>query len=498
MTQSSTTASRSEITNWNPEDPKQWDSRQAWLTLWVTTFALLLGFMVWYMVSVIAPMLQASKVMDKYHAFWLTAMPGLAGGILRLVWMFFPPILGTKKMVGWSTIALILPMVGWAYVLYTISMPDPKGAATNEHFTLMMILAFLTGIGGGVFSGYMPSTSYFFPKSKQGVALGLQAGIGNFGVAVVQLTTPIIVGWALFGPVKEVIRSAGKEKTPTWLASPPAFVIILLVIAAVLAFIFLKSVPIKANFAQQFDIFSNKHTWLMTVIYLLTFGCFSGLAGTFGLMMTNTMGKVPTIKWLAGGVAIAFLGALIGSVSRVIWGPLCDKFGGGIWTLVSSIGIGIAAVIVIIALSQSKLHTLENGGLKLNPAGCTMGEPGCTVVPTVGSAFCQVPEGLFLTGMFVLFFFAGVGNAATFKQMPMIFPPRQAGGVIGWTAAIAAFGPFIFSFSINQLTGAGTGTATGNFGTKIIPVFVAVAILAVICAIIDWWFYTRKGAEAKS
>jgi len=481
-------ARRDVITNWNPEDEKTWDHRQAWITLWTTTFALLLGFMVWYMVSVIAPMLQASAVVDKTHAFWLTAMPGLAGGLLRLVWMFFPPILGTKKMVAWSSLALLLPMAGWAWLLWTLSIPAPQGV-TNEKFGLMMMLAFLTGIGGGIFSGYMPSTSYFFPKAKQGVALGLQAGIGNFGVAVVQLLTPILVGVALLGPGKQVIRAAGKKATTTYLSSPAAFVFILLVIAAVLAFFLLKSVPIKANFKQQFDIFGNKHTWLMTLIYLLTFGCFSGLAGVFALMMTNMMPKVPVISWLAGGVAIAFLGAFIGSLSRVIWGPLCDKFGGGIWTLVSALGIAVSAIIVIVALSRSQLLTLENGGLITNAAG--------KVVPAVGSAFCHVPQGIFLTGMFMLFFFAGVGNAATFKQMPMIFPPRQAGGVIGWTAAIAAFGPFLFSVSINALTGAGTGTATGNFGTKIIPVFVVVLILAVICAVIDWWFYTRPNAEAK-
>ena len=479
---------RDVIQDWNPEDEASWDHRQAWLTLWVTTFALLLGFMVWYMVSVIAPMLQSSAVVDKYHAFWLTAMPGLAGGLLRLVWMFLPPILGTKKMVFWSTIALLLPMAGWAWLLWALSVPPPTGVL-NERFGLMMVLAFLTGIGGGIFSGYMPSTSYFFPKAKQGTALGLQAGIGNFGVAVVQLLTPILVGVGLFGPGKQVIRAAGKAAKTTYLSSPAFFVIILLVISAVLAFVFLKAVPIKANPRQQLDIFSNKHTWLMTVIYLLTFGCFSGLAGVFALMMTNMMPKVPVISWLAGGVAIAFLGAFIGSLSRVLWGPLCDRFGGGVWTLVSAIGIAISAVIVIIALSRSQLLTLENGGLITNAAG--------KVVPAVGSAFCHVPQGIFLTGMFLLFFFAGVGNAATFKQMPMIFPPRQAGGVIGWTAAIAAFGPFLFSVSINKLTGAGTGTATGNFGTKIIPVFVVVLVLAVVSAAIDWWYYTRPGAEAK-
>jgi len=458
------------LKQWNPEDPEKWDHRQAWLTLWVTTFSLILGFMVWYMVSVIAPMLQNAQVVTKSQAFWLTAMPGLAGGLLRLVWMFLPPTLGTKRMVAWSSVALILPMIGWMWLL-TTSLDNLKGS-----FGLMIFLALLTGIGGGIFSGYMPSTSYFFPKKQQGIALGLQAGIGNFGVSVVQLLTPILVGVGVFGAGKIIPKAKTDAAGNTFLNTPAFFIILLLVIASVLSFILLKSVPVKANFRQQFDIFRNKHTWLMTLIYLLTFGCFSGLAGTFALMLNNMVPHVPTIGWL-GGTTIAFLGAFIGSLSRVLWGPLCDKFGGGIWTLVSALGIAVSAVIVIIALGKTQV---------------------LTDVPQGQVAKVAVPLGLFLTGMLLLFFFAGVGNAATFKQMPMIFEPRQAGGVIGWTAAIAAFGPFIFSVSINALTGAGTGAAVGNFGQKIIPVFVVVIILALACAVIDWWFYTRKGAEAKS
>jgi len=463
----SVSPSSNDLTEWNPEDPAKWKSRQAWLTLWVTTFSLILGFMVWYMVSVIAPMLQNGQIVDKTQAFWLTSMPGLAGGLLRLVWMFFPPIMGTKRMVSWSTIALMLPMIGWAW-LFTMPADALKGS-----FGLMMFLAFLTGIGGGIFSGYMPSTSYFFPKAKQGVALGLQAGIGNFGVSVVQLLTPILVGVGIFGAALNIGKKPDGSAKLGFLQTPPVFLLVLLVIAAILAFMFLKSVPIKANFKQQIDIFGNKHTWLMTLIYLLTFGCFSGLAGTFALMLNQMVPHVPTIAWL-GGTTIAFLGAFIGSLSRVVWGPLCDRFGGGIWTLVSALGIAVSAVIVIAALNQTQMipaDQLADGQV----------------------AKVQVPLGLFLTGMLLLFFFAGVGNAATFKQMPMIFPPRQAGGVIGWTAAIAAFGPFIFSFTMNTLSG-----TTGNFGQKIIPVFVVVLILALVCAVIDWWFYTRKNAEAKS
>ena len=455
--------SRHVLADWDKEDPAKWQSKTAWKTLWTTTFALFLGFMVWYLVSMVAPMLQNASVVDKNQAFWLAAMPGLAGGLLRLVWMFLPPIMGTRKMVIWSSVALLVPMAGWAWLL---TMPL---ASLNNAFALMMVLAFLTGIGGGIFSGYMPSTSYFFPKKRQGVALGIQAGVGNFGVSVVQLLTPILVTVGVFGGSKVIPKAVNPDAT--FLQTAPAFIIVLLVIAIILSVIFLKSVPIKANFREQVDIFGNKHTWLMTLIYLVTFGCFSGLAGTFALMLNQMAPHVPTIAWL-GGTSIAFLGAFIGSAARVAWGPLCDRFGGGVWTVVSTIGIAISCVVVIIALSNTTM---------------IVGAPDTQI------AKCMVPLGLFLTGMFLLFFFAGIGNASTFKQMPMIFAPRQAGGVIGWTAAIAAFGPFIFSITMLVLSGSG-----GNFGQKIIPIFIVVLVLALVCAFIAWWFYARPKASAKS
>ena len=460
----------------------------AWRTLWTTTFSLFLGFMVWYLVSSIAPMMQnaptsltdsagtAINILSKSQAFWLAAMPGLAGGTLRLVWMFFPPILGTRNMVSWSTLAMILPMIGWAWVL------TASAETLHNSFGLLIFLALLTGLGGAIFSGYMPSTSYFFPKKRSGLALGLQAGIGNFGVSVVQLVTPILVGWGIFGAAKQVNAKKGADGTYlahlVYLQTPAAFLIVLLIISAVLCFIILKSVPIKANFRQQIDIFNNKHTWLMTLIYLLTFGCFSGLAGTLGLMLNNMVVKVPTIAWL-GGTTIAFLGAFVGSLARVAWGPFCDKFGGGIWTVISAVGIALSAVVVLIALSRTTVIPADQ-------------------IAAGQVAKCEVPLGLFMTGMLLLFFFAGIGNASTFKQMPMIFPPRQAGGVIGWTAAIAAFGPFIFSAAMNGLTGAGTGAATGNFGQQIMPVFIVVVVLALVCAVIAWLYYARPGAPAKS
>ncbi len=429
-----------QLTHWDPEDSASWQCPLAWRTLWTTTFSLMLGFMVWYLVSSLAPMLQNAEIITQSQGYWLAAMPGLAGGLLRLVWMFLPPIMGTRRMVIWSTVALMVPMLGWAWIL---TVPSPP-------FAGLMALAFLTGIGGGIFSGYMPSTSYFFPKKLQGTALGLQAGIGNFGVSVVQLLTPILVTFGVFGGAQVLVKQNNKQ---VWMQTAPAIILPLLVISLVLAIIFLKSVPIKANFRQQIDIFGNKHTWFMTLEYLLTFGIFSGLAGQFGNVLKDLFDVVPTIGWL-GGTTIAFLGAFIGSLARVAWGPFCDRFGGGVWTFVSAVGIALSTIPILVSLSTD-----------------------------VSGQKDLVNMALFLTGMFCVFFFAGIGNASTFKQMPMIFPARQAGGVIGWTAAIAAFGPFLFGVAFDAFTKT--------------QVFTFVLVYAAICAVVAWIFYARPHAEAR-
>ena len=112
-------------------------------------------------------------------------MPGLAGGTLRLIWTFLPPIMGTRKLVTLTTALFVIPLIGWGLA---VQNPDTP-------YAVLLLLAVLAGIGGGAFSGFMPSTSYFFPQSKQGTALGLQAGIGNFGVSLVQFVTPWIIGF---------------------------------------------------------------------------------------------------------------------------------------------------------------------------------------------------------------------------------------------------------------------------------------------------------------
>ena len=428
------------LKDWNPNDEATWDSKIAWRTLWVTTYALTLGFISWYLVSALAPKLNNLGFdLSKKELYWLAAMPGLAGGGLRLLWMFIPPIIGTRRLVTYSTAMLLIPLIGWSFAVRSPSTP----------YAGLMILAFLAGLGGGVFSGFMPSTSYFFPKSKQGLALGVQAGIGNFGVSVVQFVTPLIVGSAMLGstlgaPQRFVNVEKGIDKS-VWYQNAGLIWVPFVVVAVLISWTMLKSVPVTSRtFKEQLDIFSNKDTWLMTVLYVMTFGTFSGFAAQFGLLTKNIFGDFANAP---DPVKYAFYGPLVASAARILTGPLADRVGGGILTAIS--GVGIAA---------SSFYT----ALQLSPQS--------------SDDFAK-----FFWGMLTIFLFAGIGNASTFKQMPMIFQPRQAGGVIGWTAAIAAFGPFIFGVMLSVV-------AAKSF-------FIGVGLFAVIGAVVAWWHYGRRGAE---
>lgn len=428
------------LQNWNPNDEKSWDSKIAWRTLWVTTYALTLGFISWYLVSALAPKLNNIGFdLTKKELYWLAAMPGLAGGGLRLFWMFMPPIFGTRRLVTYSTALLILPLIGWSFAVRTPSTP----------YVALLALAFLAGLGGGVFSGFMPSTSYFFPKSKQGLALGVQAGIGNFGVSIVQFVTPLIVASAMLGstlgaPQHFVNKAKGIDKS-TWYQNAGLLWVPFVIVGVILAWTLLKSVPVTSRGVKdQLDIFGNKHTWLMTSLYVMTFGTFSGLAAQFGLL-TNSL--FSNFENAPDPVKFAFYGPLVGSAARILSGPISDRVGGGKLTLFS--GVGIAG---------SSLYT----ALHVNP--------------TSSNDFS-----MFFWGMLAIFFFAGVGNASTFKQMPMIFEPRQAGGVIGWVSAIAAFGPFIF------------GVLLSFIAPKVF--FLGIALFAINAAAMAWFHYARRGAE---
>jgi NNP family nitrate/nitrite transporter-like MFS transporter len=209
------------------------------------------------------------------------------------------------------------------------------------------------------------------------------------------------------------------------------------------------------SFRDQLDIFKSKHTWFCTVTYVMTFGSFSGLSAAFPLLIKTVYGTFPDAP---DPLAYAFYGPLIGSASRVAFGFVADRTGGAILTHVT----GIALIVLSAALVLTGVLTPES----------TASFP------------------LFVALMLAIFFFTGVGNAATFRQYPLIFShsPRQGAGVLGWTGAVAAYGPFLVSTLV-----AASISATGSAK----PFFLGAIGFYVVATAINWWYYARKGAEVK-
>lgn len=436
-------SSQHKLTTWQPEDNQFWENtgkKIAWRTLIITTIALIFSFSTWFLMSVVAvKMPDIGFKFTKSQLYWIATLPGLLGGLFRIVNTFVIPLFGTRKVITVSTFIKIIPLI-----LLGFALND-----TNSSFEYFLFISFLLGLGGGDFSSYMPSTSIFFPKSKQGTALGIQAGIGNFGVSLTQMLAPWIITFALFGALGGDAQNSEKGGH-IWLQNSAYIYIIPLFIIGLIAWFYLKSIPVKASFQEQLDIFSNKHTWFCTITYMMTFGTFAGFSAIFPLLIKE-YSKFP------GGpdpLHYAFLGPLIGSLSRVLFGPVADKKGGAILTH----WVGILLIACFATLYFKNLFTPNS----LN----------------------DFP--LFLIIMLIIFFITGIGNAATFRQYPIIFAhsPRQAAGVVGFTAAIAAFGPFLFA-SLKNLAG------NHNF-------LLILLVFFIITTAINWYYYTRKNCEKPS
>jgi len=437
------------LPRWEPEDPDFWRQtgrRIAWRTLVVTTASLVLSFASWFVVSAMVVRLPGIGFqLTTMQLFWLAAMPGLAGGTLRAVNMFLVPIFGTRLVV---TVANFLKLVPCAGLGLAVMSPDTP-------FWAFMLLAFAAGLGGGDFSSFMPSTSLFFPKRLQGTALGIQAGVGNFGVSLVQFVAPWIIGFAAFGALAGAPQSFVRDgvSRPIWLQNAAFVWVPFLLVCGALSFVLLRSLPVRASFREQMDIFRNRHTWFCTMTYVMTFGSFSGFSATFPLMIKEIYGHFPSPP---DPLALAFYGPLVGSTARVLFGFVADRTGGAVLT--HYVGLGLIACSVLMVF----------GGL-LTP-----------------SSLESFPS--FVALMLVIFALAGIGNASTFRQYPLVFAhsPRQGAGVLGFTAAVAAYGPFVFSFLI--------GTSITRTGSAA-AFFAGASAFYAIATGINWWYYARRGCE---
>jgi NNP family nitrate/nitrite transporter-like MFS transporter len=294
----------------------------------------------------------------------------------------------------------------------------------------------------------MPSTSLFYPKKKMGTALAVQAGIGNFGVSLVQFITPVVIGMSIVGGSQAFQKKPDVPAKDIYLQNAVLLWIPLVLIGSILAWTMLRAVPVKANMREQMDIFREHKTYQMTGLYIMTFGAFSGLAAAFPLLIEKRFGGFENAP---DPLTYAFIGPLVGSLMRVVAGPISDRFGGAKVTHYAAIGMTVFAAWAATLMSPDSRDDFT----------------------------------LFVIAMVGIFFFAGVGNASVFKQIPGLFDVRKTAGVVGWTAAVAAYGPFFVSVLISF--------SVSTWGSPA-AFFIGLAVFCAVNVVLNWWFFARKNA----
>jgi NNP family nitrate/nitrite transporter-like MFS transporter len=418
------------LEDWRPEDKTFWEQtgrRIALRNLWISIPALLLSFAVWMVWSVVVaklPSIGFTYTTDQL--FWLAALPGVSGATLRIFYSFTVPIFGGRLWTTLATWSLILPAAGIGYAVQNPATP----------YWIFLALALLCGFGGGNFASSMSNISFFFPRAEKGNALALNAGLGNLGVSVVQFVVPMVITAGVFGWLggePQLAKEAGGA-TRLWLQNAGFIWLPFIAASAFTAWFGMNDIAsARASFAEQSVIFQRRHNWIMCWLYTGTFGSFIGYSAAFPLLSKTAFPEVNALQY-------AFLGPLVGALSRSLTGWVADRWGGGRVTFWVFVGMTLGALGVVHFLGERNF------------------------------------AGFF--GMFLLLFLAsGVGNASTFQMIPAIMrkdmnrlmpgasadarrlqSERESAAIIGFTSAIAAFSAFYVS-----------------------------------CIAITWFFYTRRG-----
>ena len=529
----------SDIKKWDVEDPQFWESegkKIASRNLWISIPSLLCGFAVWmYWGIITVQMLNLGFPFTKSELFTLTAIAGLSGATLRIPSSFLIRICGGRNTIVFTTALLIIPAVG-------------TGVALQDKDTSLLvfqILALLSGIGGANFSSSTSNISFFFPKKRKGFALGLNAGLGNFGVTTMQILVPLVMTFGIFGgePMELVNTSgtligkipAGSEAwihnaayvwllflvpivlvgwwgmnniatpqvTPDlpspiiafsiisvmllvgilaavvgiWLMMPERFggsgldvsIWIGLPLVVVLTVFMLRLVPgkVKESLSGQYALFKNKHTWVMSAIYTMTFGSFIGFAAAFGLaikvifgfqhvMVDGAMNHDTVNPNGPSALMYAWIGPFVGALIRPAGGWLADKYGGALVTQICA----VAMVPTAIGIAYY---------MQLAFASAT---PEEFFVP-------------FLLLFLLMFVLSGIGNGSTSRTIAMVFSGEQSGPALGWTSAMGAYGAFLIPIILGEQFKL-TTPENAVYGF---------AIFYAACIALNWWFYLRKGAE---
>ncbi|MFZ5558726.1 MAG: MFS transporter [Pseudomonadota bacterium] len=453
------------LVHWEPEDLGFWEregERIARRNLALSVPALVLSFAVWMLWSaVVVHLPHVGFRFTPNQLFWLAALPGLAGGTLRLLFSFMVPIFGGRNWTAVSTALLLLPAVGLA-----LAVQDP-----HTGYPTFVVLAVLCGIGGGNFASSMANVSLFYPTRRKGAALGLNAGVGNLGIGLAQLAVPLVIAVPLFGALAGGSQrwSDGGTVREVWLQNAGLVWVPLIALAALSAWRWMDNIAaLQAGFAEQAVIFARKHNWLLSWLYLGTFGSFIGYAAGFPLLAEVAFGA-------DGAASYAFVGPLVGAVARPLGGWLADRSGGA--------RLALACFAAMAAATLGLLLVLPEGGQ--------------------GGSY-----GAFLALFALLFAASGLGNGAVFHMIPaVLLRERQAAagvdpqaqrralreGVLegaaslGFASSIAAFGGFVIPKSY--------GTALAMTGDPAAALYLFLIFYA-SCMAVTWRYYVRPRVGA--
>ena len=438
------------ISDWNPEDQKFWESKGKFIArrnlIW-SIFAEHLGFSIWLIWSIVATKLpQASFHYTTDQLFQLVALPGLIGSLMRFPYTFAVVTFGGRNWTIFSASVLFIPVLALSYF---VTKPDTP-------FWLMLLVAATAGLGGGNFASSMTNISFFYPDRMKGWALGLNAAGGNIGVSSVQLLTPILLGVGFINLYLGVPSSGG-----SYLQNAGLMWLLPLTIALCGAIFFMNNLATaRSTLRDQLAIVGRKHTWIMSYIYIGTFGSFIGYSAAFPLLIKTQFPEVT--------IGIAFLGPLVGSLSRPLGGLLADKVGGAIVTFWNFIAMG-AATLGVMSFIEAK----EFAG--------------------------------FLTMFLIVFITTGVGNGSTYRMIPSIFREEklreataagemakslalkaasiESGAALGFIGAIGACGGYLIP--------RGFGASIAATGGPYLALEIYLTFYAT-CLVLTWWYYLRK------
>lgn len=419
------------IDHWEPEDPHFWENGgrlTARRNLAPSIFAEFLGFAMWASWSIVVPQLASvGFALTVDQQFWLIALPSLVGATLRIPYTFAVPLFGGRNWTIISALLLLLPASALAFV---VTRPDTS-------FATLMVVAALAGLGGGNFASSMANISFFYPEREKGKALGLNAAGGNIGTAAVQLAVPIVI-----------VLGAGLHLERAGLMFVP-----LVLVAAVWAWRRMDNLSgAKSDYKAFGAAVRHRHTWLLSFIYIGTFGSFIGFSGAFPTLL-NT-------QFPAVGLSVAFLGALVGSLARPSGGMLADRLGGARVTVAAFGVMALGTLGAILALRSASFWG-------------------------------------FLLSFLVLFVATGIGNGSVYRMIPAVFQVgatdaddaarrrKAAAGCIGIAGAVGAFGGFLIprGFAVsNELAG------------SLQPALWAFIGMYAVMAAVTWGLYLRRGA----